>query len=81
MSGKWGYTFSKKDSIYVKLQKLKYSQIVNWNFKTFLKIQLLKISAKDCQYGFLRTTMRSFKRKLFALLRRMPHNKPIVMEL
>lgn len=78
---KWGYTLSKKDSTYVKLQKLKYSQIVNWNLKTFLKIQLLKISAKDCQYGFLRTTMRSFKRKLFALLRRMPHNKPIVMEL
>lgn len=78
---KWGYTFSKKDILYVKLQKLKYSQIANWNLKTFLKIQFLNMSAKDCQYGLVRTEIRSFKRKLFALLRRIPHNKPIVMEL
>lgn len=76
-----GYILSKKDTFYVDLQKLKYSQMANWNLKTFFKIQLLKIFAKDCKYGLVRTEIRSFKRKLFALLIRLPHNKTISIEL
>ncbi len=77
----WGYDFSKKDSKYVELQKLKYSQIANWSFKSFIKIQFLKILAMDPQYGLLRIQHRRIKRKMFAVLRRLPHSKPLVMEL
>lgn len=77
----WGYSLSKKDSAYIALQKLKYSQITKWKFKTFLKIKLLSLSVKDCQYGFIRMEVRSLKRKIFAVLRRMPHWKPLKMEI
>lgn len=78
---KWGYKFSKKDSRYVELQRLKYSQLANWSFKNFIKIQFLKIIAIDSQYGIVKPRIRRIKRKVFAVLRRLPHSKPITMKL
>lgn len=74
-----GYRFSINDTRYVELQKLKYSQMVHWSLVAFFMIQKAKNSARDPKYGFVQLEFRSFKRKLFALLRRLPHAKNISM--
>lgn len=74
-----GYQLSEKDKNYVKLQKLKYEQIANWTLKNFFRILCATPKAKDYSYGFWYIEKRSFKRKLFALIRRLPHKVPIKM--
>lgn len=76
---KSGYLLSDKDKYYVQLQKLRYEQIANWTFSNFLSIQAIKYKAADYKYGFFFMELRSIKRKVFAVLRRLPHNKPISM--
>lgn len=76
-----GYKFNKKDELYVNLQKLRYKQIANWRFKNYLKIQKTKYCVKDSKYGLIRMEIRSLKRKVFAILRRLPHKEPLKMEI
>ncbi|MCM1757432.1 glycosyltransferase family 2 protein, partial [Bacteroides ovatus] len=76
---KAGYQLSTKDQHYIKLQKLRYEQIANWSLTNFLKIQLLKHKVTDYRYGFFYLEFKSLKRKLFAVLRRLPHKNPITI--
>lgn len=74
-----GYVLSEKDISYVKLQKMRYEQFVHWSLLRYIRIMLMKCKATDYKYGFLLLKNRTFKRRLFAFLRRMPHTKPIAM--
>jgi len=76
-----GYKFNKKDARYVELQKLKYEQMVNWSLKRFILISFLDFLAKDRQYGLLHSEFMKRKRIAFAVLRRLPHKKPIKMSI
>lgn len=76
-----GYSFSPKDIHYVNLQELKYEQLASWSLKRFLLIQFVKIRARDSKYGLFNSELMSFKRTIFAVLRRLPHHKPIKMNI
>ena len=74
-----GYKISTKDKLYVHLQKLRYEQLVDRSLARFIKIQLYKFRSIDYRYGFFNLEYKSMKRKLFAVLRRLPHRKPLKM--
>lgn len=74
-----GYHLSLKDINYVQLQKLRYEQIAKWKFLNFIKILVIKHKAADYKYGFFFMEFKSIKRKMFAVLRRLPHKNPISM--
>lgn len=76
-----GYRFSKKDIHYVNLQKLKYEQLASWSLKRYLLILIVRLLARDSKYGLLNSELMSFKRTIFAVLRRLPHHKPIRMNI
>lgn len=76
-----GYKFNPKDVYYVKLQKLRYEQLVDWTLKRFFLIFCLKILSKDRKYGLFSSEIMSVKRITFALLRRIPHKKKLVMNI
>lgn len=78
---KAGYHFSKKDALFVKLQKLKFEQAVEWSLKRFFLIIILRYAATERKYGFFRTELSFYKRRAFAVLRRLPHTSPLRMNI
>ena len=76
---KAGYRFSKKDALYVDLKKLLFAQVTSWSLKRFCYIKILKILTMDSKYGLFRSELMLYKRKTFAVLRRLPHSSPVRM--
>lgn len=78
---KAGYHLTEKDVFYVNMQKLRYEQLTNWSLSNFFQIQIIKLKAADYKYGYFYMKSRSIKRKLFAVLRRLPHKRPLSMKI
>lgn len=76
---KVGYKFNKKDSYYIALQGERYKAHRDKSFSHLWRVFVLTIKSKDYRFGFFNVEKKKIKRYAFALLRRLPHNKPISM--
>ena len=72
-----GYQFSKKDSAYIELQGERYKSHRDKTLAHRWRIFKLKRKAKDYTFGFWTVIVKRIKRYSFALLRRLPHKKPL----
>lgn len=76
-----GYCLSTKDNRYISLQKLRYMQFVSWSLTRWLKIVVLRLTSVHYRYGYVELVVRRYKRRVFAVLTRVPHSKPLSMNI
>lgn len=76
-----GYYFNRKDNFYILYQKERWRSYRDKSFGRKWRQFKYMLLSTDYDVVFFEIKFRKFKRYIFALLRRLPHNKPIKMKI
>lgn len=78
---KTGYVFNKKDTYYILYQKERWCRYRDKSLGRRWRQFKYRLLSTDYRFGFFDMKIRKYKRYAFALLRRLPHNKPLKMKI